>query len=141
MKTSNASSISDRYFKLVRAFPLRRLRTDADLARANEMIDALLSQDERSRDEEDYLDVLADLVETYEDEAHPLPEITDADMLRHLIKSRRVTQAEVVDSTGIAKSTLSQILAGRRSLNRNHITALARFFSVSPAVFISTDVR
>ena len=129
--------VGDRYQELIRRFPLRPIRTDEELRVAVAMIDSLIDQPELDADEEDYLGVLSTLVESYEDEHHPLPAISDADMLRHLIESREVTQARVSAGTGIAESTISEILAGRRGLNRNHIAALARYFKVSPAVFIS----
>ena len=126
-----------RYLELVRAFPLRPLRSDDDLRRAVAMIDALTDRERLDTDEEDYLQVLATLVESYEEEHHPLPPVSDAAMLRHLIESRDVTQAQVSAATGIAESTLSSILAGRRGISKNHIAALARYFQVSPAVFLS----
>jgi HTH-type transcriptional regulator / antitoxin HigA len=128
---------TDRYFELVRAFPLRPVRDDAELRRAVEIIDSLTDREKLAPDEDDYLQVLAGLVESYEDEHHPMPPASDADMLRHLIESRGVTQAEVSARTDIAESTLSSILAGRRGISKNHIAALAKYFKVKPSVFIS----
>ncbi len=128
-----------RYLELVQELPLRPLKSDEDLSRANAMIKTLISREELTPDEDDYLDVLGGLVQEYEDEHHPLPPISEADMLRCLLESRAVTHSVVSTETGIAESTLSSILAGRRSLNRKHIAALSRFFKVSPAVFISID--
>ncbi|HKI18800.1 MAG TPA: hypothetical protein VKA15_13020 [Isosphaeraceae bacterium] len=76
------------------------------------MIDNLLDQKERSQDEEDYLDVLSDLVEKYEDEHEPLPPVSGAEMLRFLIESQETSQAKLSSDTGIAESTISEILAG-----------------------------
>ncbi len=100
---------------------------------------SLLDKDQRDADEEDYLDVLGDLVEKYETSAHPIPPVSDADMLRHLIEAKGVTQAEVAEETGISRSTISEILSGKRTLNRRHIDALAGFFHVSPAVFLAKE--
>ena len=100
-------------------------------------IDALLDQDARSNAESDYLDVLSDLVEKYEDEHDPMPPVSDAEMLRFLIENQRTTQARLATETGISESTISEILAGKRALNRKHIEVLSRHFHVSPAVFIS----
>jgi HTH-type transcriptional regulator/antitoxin HigA len=127
----------DRYLELVRQVPLRPIRSEAELDRAIAMIDSLLDQDKRSDDEKDYLDVLSDLVEKYEDEHDPMPPVSGAEMVRFLIDSAETTQAKVASQAGIAESTLSEILAGRRELNRKHIEALARHFHVSPAVFMS----
>ena len=51
----------DRYFVLVRAFPLRPLRSDEDLGRAIQVVDSLVGKPSLSQDEEDYLRVLSDL--------------------------------------------------------------------------------
>jgi HTH-type transcriptional regulator/antitoxin HigA len=129
---------SDRYLELVQQFPLRPIRSEAELDRAIATIDALLDQDRRNSDEEDYLDVLSDLVEKYEDEHEPMPSVSGAELLRFLIESQETTQAKVATATGIAESTISEILAGKRELNRKHIEALSRHFHVNPGVFLST---
>jgi HTH-type transcriptional regulator/antitoxin HigA len=125
----------DRYLDLVRRFPLRPLRSDEDLAAAVVVIDGLLSRASLTPEESDYLEVLSDLVEAYETEAHPTGPVSDADLLNHLIEARRVSQSEVADATGIAVSTISDVLRGKRTLNRAHIGKLARYFHVSPDVF------
>ena len=127
----------DVYLELVRSFPLRPIRSERDLERAIAVINSLIDRNTRSPDEEDYLDVLGDLVEKYEHEHHPMPPVSYADMLRHLVEARDTTQAEVAAETGIAESTISEILTGKRGMNRRHIEVLARHFKVSPAVFIS----
>ena len=136
-KKTESRTDGDRYLELVRQVPLRPIRSEAELDRAIAMIDSLLDQDKRSDDEKDYLDVLSDLVEKYEDEHDPMPPVSGAEMVRFLIDSAETTQAKVASQAGIAESTLSEILAGRRELNRKHIEALARHFHVSPAVFMS----
>jgi HTH-type transcriptional regulator / antitoxin HigA len=139
MPKTKTSPTNERYFELVREFPLRPITNDDGLIRANAVIHKLIDKEVLSDEEEDYLDVLGRLVEAYEDEHHPLPAISDVAMLRYLIEARDVTQTEVSVGTGIAESTLSSILVGRRILTRSHIEALARFFKVSPAVFMSVD--
>lgn len=128
--------VGDRYLELIHWFPLRPIRSDAELDRAIEVIDSLVDRDDLTPEEDDYLDVLGDLVERYEAKHHPLPPISDADMLHHLIESRETTQARVATETGIAESTISEILKGKRGLNRKHIEVLAKHFKVSPAVFL-----
>ena len=127
----------DRYLELIRQLPLRPIRSEEELDIAIAMVDSLIDRDELTSDEDDYLDVLSDLVRKYETEHHPMPPVSDAEMLRHLIESRDTTQARVAAEAGIAESTVSEVLAGKRGLNRKHIEALARHFKVNPAVFIS----
>ena len=128
----------DGYLELVRAFPLRPIRTEKELDRAIAVIDALLDRGRLTAAEDDYLDVLGDLVERYEDKHHPIPtdDLTDAEMLKHLIEAKDVTQAEMARATGIRESRISELLSGKRKLTRTHITKLAAYFRVSPAVFL-----
>jgi len=125
----------DRYLELVLRFPLRPIRSDKELNAAIEMVDSLLDQEKLATAEADYLDVLGDLIEQYETVAHPIAPVSDGEMLRHLIEAKGVSQTEVSRATGIADSSISEILKGKRSLNRSHIGKLARYFNVSPEVF------
>lgn len=139
VSASTRPHAGERFQELNREFPLRPIRSDAELEQAIAMIDGLIDRDRLSPDEDDYLEVLSNLVGKYEDEHHPLPAVSDAGMLRYLIESRAVTQATVAAETGIAESTISEVLACKRGLNRKHIAALSRFFHVSPAVFIDSE--
>ena len=127
----------DRYLDLVRQFPLRPLRTDADLDAAIAVIDTLLDRPALTAPEQDYLDVLSDLVEASETERVPMQPVGDADLLRFLIEQRGVTQATAATGAGIAESTISEVLAGKRKLNRTQIAKLARYFHVEPGAFLS----
>jgi HTH-type transcriptional regulator/antitoxin HigA len=126
----------DQYLELVRRFPLRPIRSDAELDAAIAVIDGLLDRD-LSPPEQDYLDVLGDLVEAYEDEQIPMESVSDADMLRYLIEIKDVTQAQAAAGAGIAESTISEVLTGKRKLNRSQIGKLARYFRVEPGAFLS----
>jgi HTH-type transcriptional regulator/antitoxin HigA len=126
----------DRYLALIRRLPLRPIRTEADLDRAIAMVDALSDREALSPDEHDYLLVLSGLIERYKHEHHPIPAISGVPMLRHLIESRGVAQARVAAEAGLAESTLSEILAGKRKLGIKYVTALAAYFKVDPGLFI-----
>ncbi len=127
--------IEDRYLDLIRRFPLRPLRSDSELDSAIEVIDSLIDRDKLSAPERDYLDVLSGLVKDYEEEAVAIKSVSDSEMIRFLIEAKQVTQSQVAAGTGIAESTVSAVLAGKRKLNRNHIGKLAKYFHVSTAVF------
>ena len=124
-----------RYLELVCHFPLRPIRTEAELDAATAVIHTLIDQDALSDAEDDYLDVLTDQVRAYEAVHYPPEPVSDADMLQSLIEDRRVTQTEVAKGAGIAESTVSEVLSGKRKLNRAQIGKLARYFRVEPGVF------
>lgn len=125
----------DRCVALIRQFPLRPLRSDADLDAAVAVVDGLIDGDDLTNAERDYLDVLSDLVESYEEDAVPMRVVDDAEMLRFLIEQRSITQSELARQTRIAESTLSEVQSGKRKLTRTQIGKLARFFQVEPGVF------
>jgi HTH-type transcriptional regulator/antitoxin HigA len=129
------------YLELIQAFPLHPIRSEKELDRATAVINALLDRSQLSPAEEDYLDVLGDLVERYEDKHHRIPtaDLTDAEMLEHLLEAKGVTQAEVARATGIRESRISEVRSGKRQLTRAQISKLAAYFHVSPAVFLTLE--
>jgi HTH-type transcriptional regulator/antitoxin HigA len=126
----------ERYLDLVRAFPLRPLRSDADLKAAVAMVDALVDRSDLTEEEQDYLDVLALLVEGYEDTHDPLPQVTGAEALRFLIRENALSQARLSRETGIPVTTLSEILSGKRGISPRTRAALAERFKVAPSLFV-----
>jgi HTH-type transcriptional regulator/antitoxin HigA len=133
-----------RYLALVRKHPLRPIRSEDELDRAIVMVDSLIARGVLDDGERDYLLVLGRLVEDYEKEAQSIGPVSDAVMLRFLIDSNRVTQAAVAARTGIAESTVSEVLAGKKALRRQQLAAVAGFFRVSPDVFslaLPTEAR
>ena len=136
IKTRGMKSTQDRYLELIRTFPLRPIRSDKELSEALAVVDELLDQKRLAAEEQDYLDVLSGLVQRYEKEQHPMPPASDAQMFRHLIEAKNVTQVQVARATGIAESTISAVLAGHRRLNREHIEKLARYFHVGARAFL-----
>jgi HTH-type transcriptional regulator/antitoxin HigA len=49
-----------------------------------------------------------------------------------------LNQSQLERAVGISQSTLSAILTGDREMTKGHMITLARFFNVSPAVFLPT---
>lgn len=130
-----ATVLPEGYRKLMFQFALRPIQSDADLDRAIAVVDSLLDRDDLDAGEQDYLDVLSDLVERYEDQTDPPRDVSDAEMLRFLMEQRAVKQVELSRVTAIAESTISAVLTGKRTLNRSQIGKVASYFHVSPGVF------
>ncbi len=124
----------DAYLKLVTTFPLASIRSDEQLQEAQKVMDQLLARGELDDGEEMYLDALSDLVAAYEDEHYAIEPASDADMLRHLMEAKGVTQAQLSRDTSIPKSTISEILAGKKPFSRQMIRKLAGYFRVDVGV-------
>jgi HTH-type transcriptional regulator / antitoxin HigA len=100
---------------------MRPIRSDRELDRAIAVIDRLLARGRLASDEEDYLDVLSDMVENYEDDRYPIKPVSGIDALRDPVESSGKTRASIAKEASLPESTLSEILSGRRQLNARHI--------------------
>jgi len=127
----------DSYLAQVLACPLDSIRDEDHLAAAQQTIDRLLAENDLDEGGSLYLDALSDLVATYEDKHHPIPPPSDADMLQHLLEAKGVTQSTLHRDTGIPKSTISEILAGKRPFSRQVIRKLAGYFHVDAGLLAS----
>jgi HTH-type transcriptional regulator/antitoxin HigA len=127
--------LPDTYFELVQQFPLTHIRDDDHLDTAQQMIDRLSGEslDEGSLE---YLDALTDLVETYEDEHEPISDASEADVLRELMRSNGLSQMRLAKKVKMSQSTISAVLNGTRSLTKEQVISLAKFFHVSSAAFL-----
>ncbi|WP_164100600.1 helix-turn-helix domain-containing protein [Candidatus Laterigemmans baculatus] len=124
----------DSYLELVIRFPLTSIKSEEHLAEAQAVIDRLLTEGQFDHGKEVYLDALSDLVGTYEDAYHAIEPASDADMLRHLLEAKGVTQAQLSKETGLAKSSLSEVLSGKKKFSRQMIRILADYFHVDKSV-------
>ena len=132
---TDGRSLPDTYFALVKQFPLTHIRDDDHLAAASAVIDRLL-QHELDEGEQEYLNVLTDMVEAYEDAHVPIRDASEADVLRELMNANGLTQPKLAKAVGIAQSTISAVLNGTRALTKDQIITLSKFFGVGPGAFM-----
>ncbi len=124
----------DSYLQNVIEFPLVSIRTQRQFVAAQKVLDRLLAKGRLDPGEALYLDALADLVATYEDEHHAIAPASDAEMLRYLMDARAITQVELSQRTRIAKSTISEVLAGKKPFSRQMIRKFAKYFQVDVGI-------
>jgi HTH-type transcriptional regulator/antitoxin HigA len=133
---SVAKSVPEAYLNLMSRFRLKLITSDQELDQAIALARELDSRADLSPVEEEYVEVLCSLIEAYEDEHYPIPDVSAGDMLRFLIDQRGVTQQTVSRETGIANSTITALLQGGRDMTRRHIETFARYFRTPPAFFL-----
>lgn len=133
---TNKATAPDRYMELIQGFRLRPIGTATAYEAAMKVMDAIMKRDDLNDDEEDYADVLAGLIEQYEQEHFPVSRPSGVDVLRFLIEQSGRTQTQVAREAGLAESAMSEILKGKRGLGRKHIAVFAKVFKVNPGVFI-----
>jgi HTH-type transcriptional regulator / antitoxin HigA len=112
------------------------IESEAELERAEEIIDRFLSKGENlSPEEEKLLDLISDLVEKYENEHYPFPEVAPNEILKFLMEQKDLRQSDLLPifgSSGIA----SEVVNGKRSISKAQAKKLAEFFKVSVELFI-----
>jgi len=122
------------YRSLVESFPPRPIRDEKQLTQTWLRIEELLAKPRRSSAEDDYLSLLTDMVEHWESEHVQMPDLRSVDLVRELLDDNHLPQRALVEIFG-TDSIVSEVLSGKRELQRKHIEGLASFFNVSPAAF------
>lgn len=123
----------------LRPFPLRKA---SDYERALTMLEPLVSRARLNREERDFLEIMAALVEKYEDEHLPVGEsgVSGVAVLRHLLEANRLTGADLGRILG-TRTQGYPILRGERELTKTHMLKLAAYFNVPPGVFFGVPAR
>jgi HTH-type transcriptional regulator / antitoxin HigA len=98
------------------------------------VLDKLASKGSPTAEEEKYAQVLMTLIEAYEEEHDSIPDASPVEVLRALMDANNLRQKDLAPIFG-SESIISEVLHGKRELNRTHIEKLSKRFRVSPAVF------
>jgi len=79
-------------------------------------------------------EIVGELIEHYEAAHAKMPRASGADALRFLMQQHGLRQSDMpeIGSQGV----VSEILAGKRSLNLRQVRALCQRFGVSPETFV-----
>lgn len=115
------------------------ISNEKELERLTEEVDRLMTrgirQGELSPEEESLLELLSVLIESYEDEHYPFPEVPPNEILKFLMEENDYKQSDLLHifgSSGIA----SEVVNGKRSISKAQAKKLAEFFKVSVELFI-----
>ena len=109
-------------------------------AQNDRYIAALLELERRAHltpAEKNLAEVLTLLVEAYEEERYPIRSASPVEILKELIDANNLRQKDLAPLLG-SESIVSEVLSGKRELNKHHIEKLSKRFRVSPAVFFLT---
>ncbi len=110
--------------------------TEAEYDRAVTLLQELVNTvgEAESHPLADLMETLATLMEVYENEHYPVPNVSGADKLAFLMAEHRVEPTELREELG-NESLVWEILNGHRPLTEKQRHALSKRFSVSPEVF------
>ncbi len=128
-------TVSPEYSALLRRFPPKVIRTESENEAYTEI---LYDLDRRSETltpaEKELAELLTVLIEDFEEKRYQLPRTKPLDVLRFLMDQHGLKQKDLVDVFG-TPSIVSEVLSGKRDLNKDHIKRLSERFHVSPELF------
>lgn len=119
----------------------RPIASQAGLEKAQRWIERLVDKPTLTRADSQILELLSMLVEQYENREHPTPKVSPTKLLAHLLVSRGMTRAKLAAETNIPRSTITEILAGRRQISLGNIRKLAEFFHLPISAFLPRDSK
>ena len=102
---------------------VRPVRAEADYGPALERLDALMAMPNRSRDEQDELEMLALAIEAYERRTAPIGPPDPIDAIRFRMDQAKLTASDVAPYFG-GRNRVYEVLNGRRDLTLGMIRAL-----------------
>lgn len=128
-------TVSPEYSALLKKVPPKVIRTE----RENDMYTEILYDlDRRSKAltaaEKEMAELLTLLIRDFEEKRYQLPRAKPLQALRFLIEQHGLKQKDLVDVFG-TPSIVSEVLNGKRELNKDHIKRLSMRFHVSPELF------
>ncbi len=128
-------TVSPEYSALLTRFPPKVIRTEKE---NEEYIEILHDLDRRGKTltpaEKELAELLTLLVEDFEEKRYQLRRTKPLDVLQFLMDQRGLKQKDLVDVFG-TPSIVSEVLSGKRELNKSHIKRLSDRFHVSPELF------
>ena len=127
-------TVSPEYGELLRKVPPKVIRTEKENEAYTEILYELDRRKTLTAAEKELAKLLTLLTENFEAERYKLPKAKPLDALRFLMEQHGLLQKDLVDVFG-TPSIVSEVLNGRRELNKDHIARLSARFHVSPELF------
>jgi antitoxin component HigA of HigAB toxin-antitoxin module len=141
MKTKHAYSFDAMpkdYAGLCGVFLPRPIHDRAGYENTAEIADVFAGfEDQMSEDQNDYFDLLCDVIEKYEKETVRPPQLRSLPLLKHLAQEHGLTGAGLSRILGKSPALGPMILRGERKITADHAVRLGKHFGLRPDVFLT----
>ena len=136
-KPRHFQEIPRQYADLVKLFMPRPIHDRVGLENATEVAD-MMAGHALNREQEDYYDLITDLIAAYEEEHAPLREsrISGVEALRFLLDENGMNASDLSRLLGCHRTLGPKILTGERKLTADHIRILVDRFKVGSDLFL-----
>ncbi len=111
------------------------IETEAEYEQTLAQVEALAFNKNRTAEQTALYKLLVLLVEAYEAENYPMPEISPVEILNHILESSGTKPADLVGLLG-SNDLVTEILDGRKPITQSQAQILGDLFKVSPGLFI-----
>ena len=119
----------------IKGFPAPRpVTSEAQNDHYTEVLYNLERRGHLSAAEEKYAEWLTVLIEAYEEKHYPIRALSPVKVLTELMSANNLKQKDLAPLFG-SESIVSEVLHGKRKMNKQHIEKLSQRFNVSPALF------
>jgi HTH-type transcriptional regulator/antitoxin HigA len=130
----NSMTANPIYGKLLAKALPRVIQSEKENDRHIETLLALEQRGSLTPEEKDLADLLTLLIEDFEEKHYQLPKASALEAIAFLMDQHGLKQKDLVDVFG-TPSIVSEVLSGKRDLNKDHISRLSKRFRVSPELF------
>jgi HTH-type transcriptional regulator / antitoxin HigA len=112
-------------------------QTEKENERLLAEIEKLMAKGEKnlSPEEDALLELLTQLVETFEKRVYPRERTSPAELVAFLLEQRGLSPSDLWPVLG-SKGRVSELLSGRREVSKDQAKRLGAFFHISTAAFI-----
>jgi HTH-type transcriptional regulator / antitoxin HigA len=128
----------ENYLELVRLYPPRKIRDALELENATEVADWISLRAENDA-QLDYLELLGDLLDEYENRAKSRKhdeKSTPLELLNYLVEENKITTRELGKILEVDHSVAARILKDERKITVGHAKKLADRFKLRPEAFL-----
>ena len=85
------------------------------------------------------MDLVSILIEQYEENIFPVPEVSPNELLKHLLNERKLTFLAFAKKIGYSRSAIGNVISGRRSFSKKLAFACSKFFKLPLSTFLRPE--
>ncbi len=112
------------------------IQNDREFDRMAARLEALdFAKRKLTREEKALREILAALIEVYDETHHHIPKQPPYEIVKHLMEQRGLKQADLVPVLG-SRAQVSDLVNGKRGISKAQARKLAEYFGVSAELFI-----
>jgi len=129
------------YKELLQEVVPRPITTKRTYTRFLSQVERLICKPRKTRAESDMIALLSTLIEQYEIQLGLTdPVLSPQDRLMGLMEARQITQTRLAHESSVPRSTINEILSGKRSISKVNAARFAKFFGEPIQAFITTEL-